>query len=94
MGFIPLGQALPNVAPPVELHNIQNPARTSLCCNRWTVMGGFIGVSIANIYQPLAPWTVSEKIMVSCLGYIVGWHVGNGLYRLKGFCKNRYVEDG
>lgn len=57
-------------------------------------MGGLIGTGIVNIYPPSVVWTVSEKIMTSCLGYIVGAHVGNGLYRLKEFCKNRYFEDG
>ena len=57
-------------------------------------MGGLIGMGAVNIYPPPILWNTSEKIMVSCLGAIVGWHVGNGLYRLREFCKNRYFEDG
>lgn len=78
----------PTAAPPRELDH--STGRPSLCCHRWTVFGGLIGVGVANIYQPPIPWTTSEKIMLSCLGYMIGMHVGNGLYRIKEFCTNRY----
>lgn len=77
----------PMVAPPRELG--QAAGEPLVCCRCWSVLGGLIGVGVINIYQPPIPWTTTEKIILSCLGYIVGMHVGNGLYRIKEFCKNR-----
>ncbi len=92
MGPIAPAEPLPIVVPPRELGPA--PGRPSLCCNSWSVIGGLIGTGIANAYQPPIPWTVSEKIMISCLAYMVGMHVGNGFYRVKEFYKNYYPEEG